>query len=72
MKAKDKLHPQATNGAHKRVRYALVALGNIAQVAVLPGFLSATVNSELVAFVSDDAKKRGRWQKMQSSTMLFL
>jgi glucose-fructose oxidoreductase len=39
------------------VRYALVALGNIAQVAVLPGFLNATVNSELVAFVSDDAKK---------------
>jgi predicted dehydrogenase len=41
----------------KRVRYALVALGNIAQVAVLPGFLNAKENSELVAFVSDDPKK---------------
>jgi len=39
------------------IRYALVGLGNIAQVAVLPGFLNAKSNSELVAFVTDDPKK---------------
>jgi predicted dehydrogenase len=45
--------------AHKRkVRYALVGAGNIAQVAVLPAFQHATENSELVALVSGDADKR--------------
>jgi len=63
-------HPKNTNGrtthpwgnAHapspqKRVRYALVGLGNISQMAVLPGFLNAKANSELGALVSDDPKK---------------
>ena len=58
MKAKGKLPTPASNGAHQRVRYALVALGNISQVAVLPGFLNATANSELSAIVSDDTKKK--------------
>jgi predicted dehydrogenase len=49
--------PENKNGSFKKVRYALVALGNISQVAVLPGFLNATANSELVAFVSGDPKK---------------
>jgi predicted dehydrogenase len=40
----------------KRVRYAVVGLGHIAQVAVLPAFANAK-NSELVALVSDDAEK---------------
>ena len=40
----------------KKVRYAVVALGNISQVAVLPGFKHAK-NSELVALVSSDPKK---------------
>src|SRR4051812_48017404 len=40
----------------RKVRYALVGLGHIAQVAVLPGF-AGTQNSELAALVSGDARK---------------
>jgi predicted dehydrogenase len=40
------------------VRYAVVGLGHIAQVAVLPAFRHARRNSRLVALVSDDARKR--------------
>jgi predicted dehydrogenase len=40
-----------------RIRYAVVGLGNISQVAVLPGFLNAKTNSELTALISDDPKK---------------
>jgi predicted dehydrogenase len=42
----------------KRIRYAVVGLGHIAQVAVLPGFAHARRNSDLVAVVSNDATKR--------------
>jgi predicted dehydrogenase len=42
----------------KRIRYAVVGLGHIAQVAVLPGFAHARRNSELVAIVSGDRTKR--------------
>ncbi|HEY4107276.1 MAG TPA: Gfo/Idh/MocA family oxidoreductase, partial [Polyangiaceae bacterium] len=41
----------------KKVRYAVVGLGNIAQMAILPAFEHATENSELVALVSSDAEK---------------
>jgi predicted dehydrogenase len=41
----------------KKVRYAVVAMGHIAQVAVLPAFAHARRNSELVALVSDDPAK---------------
>jgi len=40
------------------VRYAVVGLGHIAQVAMLPAFAHARHNSKLVAVVSDDATKR--------------
>ncbi len=40
------------------VRYAVVGLGHIAQVAVLPAFAHARRNSRLAALVSDDAAKR--------------
>ena len=46
---------QSTNNKRK-VRYAVVGLGWIAQEDVLPAF-SRTGNSELVAFVSDDPTK---------------
>lgn len=46
-----------TNGGRK-VRYAVVGAGNIAQVAVLPAFRHAKENSELVALISSDAQKR--------------
>jgi predicted dehydrogenase len=39
------------------VRYAVVGLGHIAQVAVLPAFAHAKRNSRLVALVSDDRAK---------------
>lgn len=41
----------------RKIRYTVVGLGHIAQVAVLPAFGSAR-NSELVALVSEDAEKR--------------
>lgn len=40
------------------IRYAIVGLGHIAQVAVLPAFAHARRNSRLTALVSDDATKR--------------
>ncbi|HEV7366885.1 MAG TPA: Gfo/Idh/MocA family oxidoreductase [Gemmatimonadales bacterium] len=43
----------------KKVRYAVVGLGHIAQVAVLPAFAHAQ-NSELVALISDDPEKLGQ------------
>ena len=44
-------------GAMKKIRYAVVGLGHIAQVAVLPAFQHAE-NSELVALITGDADKQ--------------
>ena len=44
--------------AKRSIRYAVVGLGHIAQVAVLPAFAHARRNSQLVAVVSDDRTKR--------------
>jgi len=41
----------------KKIRYAVVGLGHIAQIAVLPAFHNAKENSELVALVSGDKEK---------------
>ena len=41
----------------KKVRFAVVGLGHIAQVAVLPAFAHAEKRCELAALVSDDPKK---------------
>ena len=43
--------------AAKKIRYAVVGLGHIAQAAVLPAFGHAKRNSELVALVFGDRKK---------------
>ena len=43
--------------SRRRIRYAVVGLGHLAQVAVLPAFKRAQ-NSELVALVSGDPEKR--------------
>jgi predicted dehydrogenase len=40
------------------IRYAVVGMGHIAQVAVLPAFAHAARNSRLAALVSDDRTKR--------------
>ena len=45
------------NTSNKPVRYAVVGLGHIAQVAVLPAFAHAK-NSKLVALISGDPKKQ--------------
>jgi predicted dehydrogenase len=41
----------------RRIRYAVVGLGHIAQEAVLPAFANAKRNSELAVLISDDARK---------------
>jgi glucose-fructose oxidoreductase len=46
---------KASNG--RKVRYAVVGLGYISQVAVLPAFAHARENSELAALVSGDETK---------------
>src|SRR5882724_5724460 len=43
--------------ANRKIRYAVVGLGHIAQVAVLPAFKHAQRNCKLVALVSDDPEK---------------
>src|SRR5215510_11113988 len=40
-----------------KIRYAVVGLGHIAQIAVLPAFAHAARNSVLTALVSDDSQK---------------
>ncbi len=49
---------------NKRIRYAVVGLGWIAQAAVLPAFANAKENSELTALVSDDPKKLAELSKL--------
>jgi predicted dehydrogenase len=48
--------PRAAPQTPRKIRYAVVGLGHIAQVAVLPAFAHAG-NSELAAFVSNDPEK---------------
>ena len=43
-------------GSDKKIRYAVVALGDIAQEAMMPG-ISHTGNSEITAFVTSDLEK---------------
>lgn len=52
-----------THGRGGKVRYAVVGLGHIAQVAVLPAFAHAARNSELTALVSDDPSKHQKLSK---------
>ncbi len=57
------------SSAAEQVRYAVVGLGHIAQVAVLPAFAHATENSVVTALISDDADKRvkvGRKYKVKN------
>jgi predicted dehydrogenase len=48
---------QESGRGKKKIRYAVVGLGYIAQIAVLPAFANAKKNSELAALVSDDPEK---------------
>jgi predicted dehydrogenase len=53
-----------------KIRYAVVGLGHISQVAVLPAFKS-TPNSELVALVSNDAEKQNQLGKKYGLDRVF-
>src|SRR3954451_4216939 len=60
--------PRKAPPPREKVRYAVVGLGHIAQVAVLPAFAHAE-NSELTALVSGDSEKLeklGRKHKVKS------
>ena len=54
---KRKRRTERTRPAERKIRYAVVGLGYIAQAAVLPAFRNAKGNSELLALVSDDPAK---------------
>src|SRR5881394_3182190 len=47
----------------KQIRYAVVGLGHIAQVAVLPAFANSRRNSRLAGLVSGDPVKRAALAK---------
>lgn len=49
--------PKRAASRRRKIRYAVVGLGHIAQVAVLPAFANARRNSVLTALVSQDATK---------------
>src|SRR6187397_398077 len=51
----------------KQIRYAVVGIGHIAQVAVLPAFRHAKKNSVLAALVTGDEKKSGRVAEQYAS-----
>jgi glucose-fructose oxidoreductase len=55
----------------RKVRYAVVGLGYIAQVAVLPAFAHARKNSELAALVSDDPVKLKKLGKKYNIERLY-
>jgi predicted dehydrogenase len=57
--------------ANRFVRYGVVGLGHIAQVAILPAFRHARRNARLVALVSDDARKRKAVAKKYGVTQTF-
>jgi glucose-fructose oxidoreductase len=53
----------AAGGRSRRIRYAVVGLGHIAQNAILPAFAHARENSELTAILSEDPEKLSVLQK---------
>lgn len=55
----------------RRIRYAVVGLGHIAQVAVLPAFRHASRNSKLTALVSSDKRKLDELGKRYGVTALY-
>jgi len=58
-RSRQKPEGRGTGPAPRKVGYAVVGLGYIAQVAVMPAFAHARRNSRLVAFVSGDRVKKG-------------
>lgn len=54
----------------RKIRYAVVGLGHLTQVAVLPAFATAS-NSELMALVSGDPKKQYKMARMYNAKRLY-
>lgn len=54
-----------------KIRYAVVGLGYISQIAVLPAFQNAKKNSEVVAFVSDDPEKMQELSKQYNVELMY-
>lgn len=61
---------QSETSKRKKIRYAVVGIGHLAQVAVLPGFSTAK-NSELVALVSGDPEKQRKLAGKYGLTQTF-
>lgn len=61
---------QSETSKSKKIRYAVVGIGHLAQVAVLPGFSTAK-NSELVALVSGDPEKQRKLAGKYGLTQAF-
>lgn len=59
-----------TRSASRKIRFAVVGLGHIAQAAVLPGFKQAK-RAELAALVSGDARKLKKLAKEYAVTRTF-
>jgi predicted dehydrogenase len=53
----NKARQNSSSRGKRKIRYAVVGLGYISQIAVLPAFAHAAKNSELAALVSDDSEK---------------
>jgi predicted dehydrogenase len=64
------MNGKSESSKKRNVRYAVVGIGHLAQVAVLPGF-ATTKNSELVALVSDDPEKRQKLAEKYGITNIF-
>ncbi len=54
---------RSSRKSERKVGYAVIGLGHIAQAAVLPAFRHTRKNSRLVALVSGDEEKRGKLSK---------
>jgi predicted dehydrogenase len=61
----------AQGSAAPRVRYAVIGLGYISQIAVLPAFAHAAENSKLVALISSDATKLKKLAKKYKVTRTY-
>lgn len=61
--AKKRVSKQSPKTRAKKVRYGVIGLGHIAQVAMIPAFQHAKSNSVLTAFISDDTTKLNRLAK---------
>lgn len=65
------MEDHSASGAPRKIGYAVVGLGHIAQNAVLPAFRRAKENSRVVALVSGDAEKRRELSKKYRKTRSF-